>query len=129
MHTIPSVLEQTQSPALGAWHLSFADGQQITVGGSYIIGRDPAPVPARPHGVLIVVNDPARSVSKTHAIVDLEDEQLSVTDLHSTNGVTITHADGTRSELDAGTRAPLLAGSRVQLGDFLLTVSRELPGV
>ena len=129
MNTVPSVLAPANSPAQGAWHLSLADGQQLSVSGSYIIGRDPAPVPARPQGILIVVNDPARSVSKTHAIVDLEDGHLSVTDLHSTNGVTVTRADGSRLELDPGTRSELLAGSRIQLGDFLLTVSRELPGV
>lgn len=110
----------------GSWRLELADGQRLTVERSIVVGRDPAPVPARPHAVLVAVDDPARSVSKTHAIIDLEGAELSVTDLHSTNGVHVTDPqDGGERDLVSGGRAVLQAGARIELGSFVVGVIRE----
>lgn len=106
------------------WQLRLADGQRMPVTGSLVFGRDPSPVTRRPSTMVSVV-DPARSVSKSHALVELSaDDDLSVTDLHSTNGVSLIGADGSRVELDPGIRTPVLAGTRLMLGEFAVEVTR-----
>jgi len=106
------------------WQLRLADGQRMPVTGSLVFGRDPSPVTRRPSTMVSVV-DPALSVSKSHALVELSaDDDLSVTDLHSTNGVSLIGADGSRVELDPGIRTPVPAGSRLMLGEFAVEVTR-----
>jgi pSer/pThr/pTyr-binding forkhead associated (FHA) protein len=107
------------------WRLTFADGQTFEATTSMVLGRDPASVPVRPQAKRISVTDPAKSVSKTHAIIDVEAAELSVTDLHSTNGVIVTGPDGRQDDLPPGGRTVLTAGSRVLLGEFAIDVSRE----
>ncbi|WP_157005915.1 FHA domain-containing protein [Agromyces laixinhei] len=108
----------------GPWVLALDDGQRFQVGGSLVLGRDPAPVPVRQHATLVPVVDPAKSVSKTHAIVDLEGAELSITDLHSTNGVLVTDAHGAEHDLDPGERVVLSPGDKVELGTFAVRVER-----
>ncbi|WP_130179093.1 FHA domain-containing protein [Cryobacterium sp. SO1] len=106
------------------WQLRLADGQRMPVTGSLVFGRDPSPVTRRPSTMVSVV-DPARSVSKSHALVELSfDDDLSVTDLHSTNGVSLIGADGSRVELEPGIRTPLPADTRLMLGEFAVEVTR-----
>ncbi|MGO4782645.1 FHA domain-containing protein [Cryobacterium sp. W22_MBD10_FK3] len=106
------------------WSLRLADGQRMPVTGSLVFGRDPVPVTRRAATMVSVV-DPALSVSKSHALVELNaDDELSVTDLHSTNGVSLIGADGIRVELEPGIRTPVLPGMRLMLGEFPVEVSR-----
>ncbi|WP_022886510.1 FHA domain-containing protein [Glaciibacter superstes] len=120
-----NVLPQEQTLLPTAWRLAFADGQSIEATGSLILGRDPATVPARQHARLVPVTDQAKSVSKTHAIIDLEGGELSVTDLHSTNGVIVIEADGTETDLEPGGRATVRHGSRLLLGEFRIDITHE----
>lgn len=106
------------------WRLVLADGQHITVAGSLVLGRDPA-VADHPLARPVAVTDPAKSVSKTHAIIDREGSGLLVTDLHSTNGVTVTGRDGNRTVLEPGERVALPAGARLLLGEFGIDVAFE----
>lgn len=121
----PNVLPQEDTLIPKTWRLTFADGQSFEATSSMVLGRDPAVVPVRPQAQRIPVADPAKSVSKTHAIIDLESAELSVTDLHSTNGVIVTRPDGRQEDLPPGGRTVLTAGSRVLLGDFAIDVTRE----
>jgi hypothetical protein len=106
------------------WQLRLADGQRMPVTGSLVFGRDPSPVTRRP-STMVSVLDPARSVSKSHALVELSaDDDLSVTDLHSTNGVSLIGADGSRVELEPGIRTPVSANTRLMLGEFAVEVTR-----
>lgn len=139
---VPTVLgapprgETPGTPGTSAWRLGLADGQTLTVTGSLVLGRDPAPVPA-PASVsapvsapvsgraatMVSVIDPARSVSKSHALVELVEDELWVTDLHSTNGVSV-DAHGQRTPLEPGVRTALAAGVTLSLGEFAVQVSR-----
>lgn len=142
---IPARPEQTAAPAspiapafpvfvptpLGAvraagasWRLTLADGQELDLAGALVFGRSPAPVNARPHATLVPVVDAAKSVSKTHAIVDIDGAGLAVTDLHSTNGVSVIHPDGSRTDLEPGGRAALPDGCSLRLGEFAIDVRR-----
>ncbi|MGO4691827.1 FHA domain-containing protein [Glaciibacter sp. 2TAF33] len=120
-----NVLPQEDTLIPKIWRLTFADGQSLEATSSMVIGRDPAVVPVRPQAQRIPVADPAKSVSKTHAIIDLEATELSVTDLHSTNGVIVTRPDGRQDDLPPGGRTVLFVGSRVLLGEFAIDITRE----
>lgn len=114
-----------ETPVVGGWRLTLDDGQSIIVTEALVLGRDPAPVPSRPNARLVTVHDPARSVSKTHAVIELDGSTLAVSDLGSTNGVSITAPDGTVTDLDPGDREILDSGSRLILGEFGVTVDRD----
>lgn len=114
----------SEATAHGPWVLTLADGQRFQVGGSLVLGRDPSAVAVRPHAALVPVVDPAKSVSKTHAVIDLEGAELSITDLHSTNGVLVTSEQGLARDLAPGERVVLQPGDRVELGSFLVAVER-----
>ncbi len=76
------------------WSLVFSDGQSMSVDSAIVIGRDPVIPPTLAGGRAVPVSDPWKSVSKTHAILQVRDGMLWVTDLHSTNGTSITNAVG-----------------------------------
>jgi hypothetical protein len=63
-------------------------------------------------------------VSKTHALVEAAREGISVTDLHSTNGVRIRTDDIEPHELAPGIPAVVPPGSSLLLGDLELRVER-----
>ena len=89
-----------------------------------VLGRDPAIDSAQGDAAPIALSDPARSVSKTHALVEVVDEVLTVTDLHSTNGTRVAASDGRTSRLEPGQRTPVPVGSTMVLGEFALRVDR-----
>jgi len=116
--------EAAPAQTVTGWQLRLADGQRMPVAGSLVFGRDPAPVTRRASTMVSVV-DPALSVSKSHALVELSaDDVLSVTDLHSTNGVSLVGADGSRVDLEPGIRTPVAAGTRLMLGEFAVEVTK-----
>ncbi|POH61989.1 hypothetical protein C3B59_15610 [Cryobacterium zongtaii] len=122
---LPTVAPQraAASQAASVWQLTLADGQTIPVTGSLVLGRDPAPVTRRA-ATMVSVIDPARSVSKSHALVELVDGELWVTDLHSTNGVTVSDVHGARTPVTPGVRTAMGAGVSLSLGEFAVQVSR-----
>lgn len=78
---------------------------------SVLLGRKPTSVDG---GVeLIAVPDDTRTLSKNHARLDLSDGIWTVTDLNSTNGVTLVADDGSETQLPAG-------GSSVLSENFIL---------
>ena len=80
--------------------------------------------PLHPDAKGIPVVDPARSVSKTHALVEAAHDGVSVVDLHSTNGVRIRTADVELHELAPGIPAVIPPGASILLGDLELRVER-----
>lgn len=76
------------------WSLVVSDGQRLDVDAPIVIGRDPVVPASVSFGRSVPVVDKWKSVSKTHAVIEVRDGMLWVTDLHSTNGTTITNAVG-----------------------------------
>jgi hypothetical protein len=89
-----------------------------------VIGRQPEFMPALPQARLIPVPDPTRSVSKNHACFSMYGTALVVEDLGSTNGVVVTRPDGRENDIGVGGRTELEAGSKVELGDAVITIGR-----
>ncbi|WP_404431213.1 DUF5684 domain-containing protein [Microbacterium lacus] len=90
-----------------------------------ILGRRPDPDSSYPRAQLIPIVDDTRTVSKTHARLELHGENWMVTDLGSTNGVLLATLMGTEVEAEPGVE--LAAGERFFLGDAEVRLQRSDP--
>lgn len=109
-----------QEPAR-SWSLAPDLGTAFDVTVSTLIGRDP-------DGSLggaetWSIDDPERTVSKTHALVGVDGDDLWIEDWDSTNGVSL-RRDGIETELASRVRTTLREGDAVLLGDFVVNVRR-----
>jgi hypothetical protein len=124
--------------------LVLDDGRRLPLSELMLIGRDPVAEVDESHAVLITVEDPHRSVSKTHLAVGLDAAGPWVRDRFSVNGTTVTTtttgagtagraADarvtdaldgGADQAIDCppGVRQPVVPGGTVFFGDRSLTV-------
>jgi hypothetical protein len=114
----------TPSPQPGAWRLRAPGGLEVLLLRPVVLGRDPAADPGRPQAAPISLADPARSVSKTHALVEVVDGRVMVTDLHSTNGTRVLTPEGEARELEPGRAADAPNGSTLLLGEFAARLDR-----
>lgn len=87
-----------------------------------ILGRRPAEDPRYPKAQLVPVADESRTMSKTHARLERQDDVWTITDLSSTNGVALVGADDSETELAQGASATI--GERFLLGDAELRLAR-----
>jgi len=106
------------------WSLALPDGTALALSGATYVGRNPAATGAAPDARLLPLADPAKSLSKTHALLVPELDYLMVTDLHSTNGIAVVAPDGGVTVLEPGRTSPVAPGSQLQLGSFTVTVRR-----
>ena len=88
-----------------------------------IVGRRPSSDPDFPSAQLVSISDGTRTVSKTHARLELKDTLWVVTDLDSTNGVVIIDDDGTEIEVEPQRPLPII--ERFLLGDAELRFTRD----
>uniref|UniRef100_UPI0028E1E2CE FHA domain-containing protein n=1 Tax=uncultured Microbacterium sp. TaxID=191216 RepID=UPI0028E1E2CE len=113
------VLDQTviaRRSVRPVWELVPASGSPVPLSASVVIlGRRPSSDPAYPAAQLVAVPGDARTVSKTHARIELRGDAWTVTDLGSTNGVLVRTLMGDEVEVEAG--GQLDAGERFFLGD------------
>jgi hypothetical protein len=106
--TAETVKATTVTRPVESWTLEVEGGRTFQlVERRVLLGRDPA---ARPGAQEIVVHDPTRTVSKTHALLELVDDVWRVTDLGSVNGVLVTDPDGTDRILAPGVPEPVTGG-------------------
>lgn len=106
------------------WVLIPPSGRSIELTSDVVIlGRRPSFDPDHPTAQLVAVDDDTRTISKTHARLELRDERWHVTDLESTNGVLLTTVLGT--EVEASPDAELAVGERFLLGDAELRLERS----
>jgi hypothetical protein len=107
------------------WRLVLPDGKHADVGGAVLVGRDPSVNSTWPSAQLFAVADESHSVSKTHAVFELDGDGLWVTDLDSSNGVIITQPDGTEIDLEPNVRASIQPGADVELGDYVIQIEKD----
>lgn len=103
--------------APGGVRLVFDTGEAFTVAGRGVVGRNPSTADSGVVAHVVPIDDPARSVSKTHLEFGAEDGAFWVLDRRSTNGSALVHADGTRERLTAGVRTAVPVGAVVEFGD------------
>lgn len=116
-------LVQLSSAAL-PWAIRLPDGRDIPLGSAVVLGRNPTAPPGSA-AVQLALDDPARSVSKTHALLEVRDGLPWVTDLRSTNGTTLTNDVGEALVCDPGTAVPVADGWVVGLGEFDIGIVRR----
>lgn len=93
------------------------DGQDVQLGGTVLVGRNPAPQPGEAAEQLLAVSDPGRSISKTHLHLRVDGDGVWVTDRNSTNGSAVTTPDGLQTRLHPGEAVFVRPGSTVHFGD------------
>lgn len=104
------------------WRLRTDDGFEVALTASKIVlGRNPASTELDVEA--IAIPDTSRTLSKTHARLDLVDGAWTVTDLHSTNGVLVVDADDSEELIPVDEATPLL--SRFVLGKVGMAISHE----
>lgn len=110
-----------------AWMLTPPLGAPIPVTSDVlIIGRRPSSDPAFPKAQLVPVADETRTMSKTHARLEMNGDGWTIVDLDSTNGVLLLRPDGSEFDLVSGRPEPVTES--FLLGDAEVRLTRE-PGV
>lgn len=122
-HVEPLESAPPVEPVAVTYTLSFSTGPSVQVSGTGLIGRRPITQPGEQVDQVIVVDDPARSVSKTHLEFGIEAGELWICDRYSGNG-TVAHPLGGVGRLcEAGRRYRVTRGTRVEIGDQWFDVS------
>jgi serine/threonine protein kinase len=110
------------------WELLLSStGTVIPVEGRMLLGRDPEPEWIDRSVIKVAIDDPTRSVSKTHALISLEDDVVHVIDLGSANGVYVTEPRGEVAQLEPHAKTVVPDAGEIELGVFHLVV-RRVPG-
>lgn len=97
--------------------IRFDDGRDFQLDRSVLIGRNPVGQAGEHHAQLLAVDDPGRSISKTHLHLLTDGAGVWVTDRNSTNGSAVTTPDGHRTALVPGVPSFVTPGSSVHFGD------------
>ena len=102
---------------------AFDTGQQVQVPvpGTGVIGRNPRIFTEGDQ--LIAIDDPAKSMSKSHLLFSLTEGVMQVLDYGSTNGSEILDDEGDSQALVANEWTIVPAGSRVRVGQRVFTIS------
>lgn len=107
--------------AAPTWRLVI-QGLETIVESPLYLGRKPVAAPGNSRSQLLAIDDEARSVSKTHAMLEVDAGKLWVHDLHSTNGVWVVPAGEDPIEVIPGERVEVPAGSELELGEFVIQI-------
>ena len=105
--------EQASGPSIG-----LPDGRVVPLTSPIVIGRGPDPSRGPSGAVALAVADP--SLSKTHAVFEVDSTGIWVTDLHSTNGTAL-EGVGSAIPCAPGARTRLPTGAVVRFGDVVVT--------
>lgn len=101
-------------PSLGT--LVASTGGSVTLDADVIVGRLPKAAPgAAVH--LMAVASPTKSISKSHCRINIDDWELNLKDLNSTNGTYLLREGQLPRRLGGGQRELLRYGDRIDLGD------------
>jgi len=106
--------------AARAWTLVLGPGEEIGLDGAVLLGRNPAPSDAAPAARLVRVTDPAKSVSKTHALLVPDGGALLVHDIGSTNGVYVVEPGREAVEVRVDHPLRLSGPADLELGSHVL---------
>lgn len=113
----------TQGTPTTPWRLVADDGTTLALDGPVVVGREPS-TDLVPGATALAVDDPQRTMSKTHAVLRATSAELTVEDLSSTNGVYLVDGAGSEERLPAGSATALVDGQRITFGDYAFVVER-----
>jgi len=101
--------------------LELESGERRVVDGPALVGRNPQPADGG-DWILVPVDDPTRSVSKTHVELGVDPDGLWLTDRGSTNGTVVSAPGTTPRVAAAGARVRVPVGATIHVGDRRLVV-------
>ena len=104
--------------------VTFDTGVDYPFGGSIVLGRNPVAPASRPTASLVPVDDPDRTVSKTHVVLTATREGVLVEDLHSTGGTVVVRADGQETPVVPGSPVVAAPGDTVRYGQRSVVINR-----
>lgn len=102
--------------------VTFDTGVTYPFGGTIVLGRNPLAPASHPTASPVPVDDPQRSVSKTHVALTATREGVLVEDLHSTGGTVVVRADGEETPVLPGAPVHARAGDTVRYGQRSVVV-------
>ena len=114
--TPPLLSASSAAPALSVRLVPLLGGNPILIHEPTVVGRDPDNISAYPGAERVALDDPTRSVSKTHAAIFPLLDGVWVTDLHSTNGTRVEYRDGRTVEAVPDKALSALEGSTIFFG-------------
>lgn len=113
----PARQSSPADPATPGVVLEFDNGARIALAGSGIlIGRDPAAGPGDAGLALVPLDDPSKSISKTHLALLRTDGSIIAIDRASTNGSAVIR-DGVEHALPPGQGIAVRSGDTLLLGE------------
>ena len=102
--------------------VTFDTGVTYPFGGTIVLGRNPLAPASHPTASPVPVDDPQRSVSKTHVALTATREGVLVEDLHSTGGTVVVRADGEETPVLPGAPVQARPGDTVRYGQRSVVV-------
>ena len=109
-------------PRAASLTLESEDGVRHTITARAVIGRNPVAAGEWVGALAVALDDPAKSVSKTHAAVVVTPTGSTVVDLDSTNGTVVVRLDGVEQALTPKAPVPVQAGELILVGSRTLKV-------
>ena|SRR6187402_43395 len=103
--------------------LQFSTGENVTVSGAGLIGRNPVAQPGEYVDQLVAIFDASKSVSKTHLEFGQDGGRFWVSDRYSTNGSVVRQPDADPRRCEPGRRYFVARGTRIDVGEQFFVVS------
>ncbi len=107
---------QLTQPASRPFVLVSTTGQRFEVTGRSLLGRNPKASPGVAYEAVLVVVDPGKTISKSHAELMVVADELLVLDLDSGNGTVVETPGHAPVRCVPGMPQPVRRGSRLVLG-------------
>lgn len=103
--------------------VTFDTGVSYPFGGSIVLGRNPVAPASCPTASPVPVDDPDRTVSKTHVVLTATREGVLVEDLHSTGGTVVVRADGQETPVTPGSPIVAAPGDTIRYGQRSVVIN------
>jgi len=105
------------------WSIALENGLSVPVTGAVYLGRNPSAAAEHPTAATLTIDDPRKSISKTHALLVVDGATAWLTDLHSTNGCAVLSADGSETVLAPGEAVSVPSGATIELGEYAIRLT------
>ena len=109
-------------PRAATLTLETEDGTRHVITSLAVVGRNPAATGQWAGAVAITIDDPAKSVSKTHAALRGSAAGSTLVDLDSTNGTGVIRATGAEETVTPGVPVAVAPGDLILIGSRSLRV-------
>lgn len=101
------------------WGLRIATGEIVPVDGPLLLGRNPAPMAGPVGARRVSIDDPGRTVSRSHlVVVPQPGAGIVLRDVSSANGIVLVAPDGTESEIESGGEVRIADRCSIILGNY-----------